>query len=211
MITPPEFTIRPTTPADYAATENVTREAFWNVYEPGADEHYLLHVMRSSDGFIPELDLVAVRDGEVVGNIVCDRSIIETDTGATVDVLTLGPVSVLPDFQGQGIGGALVEEVKKMAPNHGFSAILLYGDPNYYSRLGFIPAETLDIRTQVLELRDGALAGKSGRYEENDVYELDEQAVADFDKQFPPKEEIEGLPSQQRFQKLLRARSPRTD
>ena len=214
-----EFTIRRTASGDYDATEMVTREAFWNVYEPGCDEHYLLHVMRGSDGFIPELDLVAVRDGEVLGNIVCGRSIIETDAGGTVEVLTLGPVSVLPEFQGHGIGGALIDGVKRLASDLGFDAILLYGDPNYYRRFGFVPAETLDIRTandmyaeplQVLELRYGALDGKSGRYEENNVYEVDEQAVIEFDKQFHRKEEIEGLPSQQRFQYLLRARRPRS-
>jgi putative acetyltransferase len=58
MMVESEFTIRPTVPRDYRATEDVTREAFWNVYEPGCDEHYLLHVMRGSEGFIPELDLV---------------------------------------------------------------------------------------------------------------------------------------------------------
>jgi len=212
------ITIRPTETDDYSATEYVTREAFWNVYGPGCDEHYLLHVMRGSDGFIPQLDLVAVRNGEIVGNIVCDRSIIETDNSATVAVLSLGPVSVLPEFQGKGIGSALIEEVKKLAPNLGYDAILLFGDPDFYSRLGFIPAETLDIRTegnmyadplQVLELSDGALTGKAGRYKENDVYEVDEHGVAEFDQQFPPKEQMEGLPSQRRFQELLNARRPR--
>jgi predicted N-acetyltransferase YhbS len=212
------FAIRPTRPEDYSATENVTREAFWNVYVPGCDEHFLLHLMRGSEGFIPELDLVAIADGEVVGNIVCDRSIIKTDAGETLEVLTLGPVSVLPGLQGKGIGGALIEEVKRLAPRLGFEAILLYGDPNYYSRFGFILAEALDIRTegdmyaeplQVMELHVGALKGKSGRYIENDVYEIDDQAVIEFDKQFPPKEEITGLPSQLRFQELLQARRPR--
>jgi len=214
----PGFTIRATTPEDFRATEHVTREAFWNVYVPGCDEHYLLKVMRNSDGFIPELDLVAIHNGEVVGNIVCDRAKLETDTSETVKVLTLGPVSVLPEFQSKGIGSALIEEVKKLAADIGFEAILLYGDPNYYSRLGFIPAEALDIRTpgdmyaeplQVFELHESALTGKSGRYYENYVYEVDDQAVAEFDKAFPPKEEIEGLPSQLRFQELLQARRPR--
>jgi len=213
-----EVNIRQTFPDDFGVTENVTREAFWNVYGPGCDEHYLLHIMRGSADFIPELDLVAVHDGEIIGNIVCDRSVIKTDNGSTVAVLTLGPIAVLPEFQGQGAGGLLIEEAKRLARNLGFEAILLYGDPKYYSRLGFIPGETLDIRTandmyaeplQVIELSKGALTGKSGRYFENDIYDLEEQAATEFDKQFPPKEKIEGLPSQQRFQELLKARRPR--
>ena len=47
--------IRLETPADYAVVENLTREAFWNVYKPGADEHYFVHMMRSHETFIPEL------------------------------------------------------------------------------------------------------------------------------------------------------------
>ncbi len=55
--------LRTEQPADYAETEHVTREAFWNHYSPGCNEHYLLHIMRGSPSFIPELDVVAVHGG----------------------------------------------------------------------------------------------------------------------------------------------------
>ena len=42
-----EYSIRRETPEDYRAVEELTREAFWNVYKPGADEHYFVHQMRS--------------------------------------------------------------------------------------------------------------------------------------------------------------------
>jgi predicted N-acetyltransferase YhbS len=212
-----DFAIRRTVADDFGVTEYVTREAFWNVYGAGCDEHYLLQMMRGSDGFIPELDLVAVHDGEIVGNVVCNRAIIETDASGTVTVLALGPIAVHPKYQGKRIGSRLIEEVKNIAPSLGFEAILLYGDPNYYSRLGFLPAESLDIRTadnmyaeplQVVELRKGTLNGRSGRYIESD-YEIDDQKVIEFDKQFAPKEMVVGLPSQQRFHELLKARRPR--
>ena len=45
--------------SDYHETENITREAFWNHYSPGCDEHYLLHIMRNHPKFVPELDIVA--------------------------------------------------------------------------------------------------------------------------------------------------------
>ena len=60
-----ELKLRTEQPADYRETENVTREAFWNLYSPGCCEHYLLHVMRDSPAFVPELDLVAERDGRM--------------------------------------------------------------------------------------------------------------------------------------------------
>ncbi|PZW68277.1 hypothetical protein C8E88_101819, partial [Fibrobacter sp. UWR1] len=53
-----EYTIRQEQPADFSAVENLTREAFWNVYRPGCLEHYVLHCYRSNPGFIPELSLV---------------------------------------------------------------------------------------------------------------------------------------------------------
>ena len=59
--------LRTEQPADYAETEHVTREAFWNHYSPGCNEHYLLHIMRGSPSFIPELDVVAVHGGRSSG------------------------------------------------------------------------------------------------------------------------------------------------
>lgn len=56
--------------SDYPETENVVREAFWNRYSPGCYEHYLIHIMRYSRAFVPQLDFVAVFDDKIVGNIV---------------------------------------------------------------------------------------------------------------------------------------------
>lgn len=53
--------------SDYKETEFVTREAFWNHYSPGCNEHYLLHIMRDSPNFVKELDFVALCDGKIVG------------------------------------------------------------------------------------------------------------------------------------------------
>ena len=59
--------IRNETPSDYHAVEALTRESFWNVYKPGADEHYFVHMMRSHPDFIPELAFVLEKDGEIIG------------------------------------------------------------------------------------------------------------------------------------------------
>ena len=62
--------LRLETPADYAETEKVVREAFWNVYAPGCTEHYLVHVMRSSENFVRELAFVAVADSKIVSCVM---------------------------------------------------------------------------------------------------------------------------------------------
>lgn len=102
------LTLRPEIPSDYLEVENLTREAFWNVYAPGCVEHYLLHRLRCSSDFIPELDIVAERDGRIVGNVVCVSSRIDGDNGKRHEVLTLGPISVLPSCQRIGIGRRMI-------------------------------------------------------------------------------------------------------
>lgn len=207
--------IRPERPTDYRETENVTREAFWNYYTPGCNEHYMIHIMRGCPAFVPELDLVAADGDRIVGNGVCLKTIIQGDDGNDYAVLSLGPISVLPAYQRKGIGGKLITHIRYLAHEMGFRAILLYGDPDYYTRHGFIAAEALGIRTadnmyavahQVCELYENALAGVSGRYIEDGIYEIDAAAAAEFDKSFPEKEKVTGTPSQQRFQKMVAMR-----
>ena len=94
-----DIQIRLEQPADYSETEQVIREAFWNHYSPGCTEHYLLHVMRNSPNFVPELDFVAVANKKIIGSVVFMKSFILGDDGKRYDVLTLGPIAVLPVFQ----------------------------------------------------------------------------------------------------------------
>lgn len=62
------YTIRTEQPRDFKTVENLTREAFWNVYRPGCTEHYVLHCYRSEPDFVPELSLVLEVDGEIIGS-----------------------------------------------------------------------------------------------------------------------------------------------
>ena len=71
------LTMRLETEKDYRAVEELTREAFWNVYKPGADEHYFVHTMRSHPDFIPELAFVLELDGKIVGNIMYTKACLE--------------------------------------------------------------------------------------------------------------------------------------
>ena len=68
------ITIRLETKDDYRNTENLTREAFWNVYRPGCTEHYVLHCYRGDPAFVPELDFVMELNGELIGQIIYVRS-----------------------------------------------------------------------------------------------------------------------------------------
>lgn len=210
--------LRSEAPEDYRAVEELTREAFWNHYRPGCDEHYLAHVLREAEAFIRELDVVAEADGKIVGNIMYTRAQVLGDDGQSHPVLTFGPLSVLPAFQGLGIGTMLIEHTKRLARALGHGAILIYGDPAYYARTGFAPAKTYGIGTRedmyaaallALELEEGALANCPGRFLEDDAYAVDEEKARSFDQSFPPKPLQTGFASQDRFLELAGMYSPR--
>ncbi len=189
------------------------REAFWNQYCPGCGEHYLLHLMRGRHDFIRELDLVAVTEGGIVGNSVCMPSTIRRDDGEETEVLTLGPIGVLPDCQGRGIGAALLSRTCENARQLGFMAILLCGYPDYYSRHGFRPARDWGIRTaanqfsaalQICVLSPLPAHELKGTYHENSVYgEVDALALERFDMSFPRKEKMADTLGQRKFESFL--------
>ena len=195
-------------PSDYRTSENVMREAFWNVYAPGCSEHYLLHIMRRSPSFVKELAYVAVSGGKIVGMVAFLKSYIQADGGCLLDVLSMGPIGVLPECQRMGVGRKLIQRVQEKAARLGYRAILLCGEPRYYSKVGFVAAERYGIRTaenkyfaalHACPLYEGALDGASGRYFEDEIYNVDDAQVAAFDRLFPVKERIKGMPTQRRF------------
>ena len=70
-------------------------------------EHYLVHIMREHEDFIPELDFVLERNGHVIGNIMYTKAKLVDENGIEKEILTFGPVSILPDYQRMGYGKCL--------------------------------------------------------------------------------------------------------
>ena len=124
-----KITLRTELSSDYRATENTVREAFWNVYAPGAAEHYLLHCLRKSPDYMPRLATVAVCGDTVVGAIACAAGSIRTDAGQTLGVVTVGPLGVLPDWQRRGIGRMLLDRTAALAAMEGHSALCCAATP----------------------------------------------------------------------------------
>ena len=137
---PDSLIIRWETPADYAAAEHLTREAFWNVYRPGCNEHYILHVLRHDPACVPELDLVLEQGGRLIGQILYLRARIRADDGRDIPVLTFGPLSIHPDCQGRGYGRYLLKRSMARARALGAGALCIEGDAGFYGRSGFVPA-----------------------------------------------------------------------
>ncbi|MDD4494766.1 MAG: N-acetyltransferase [Eubacteriales bacterium] len=126
------LTIRPESPADYRIVEELTREAFWKNTDRGVtiDEHLLVHKLRKSHIFVPDLDYVAETDGRIIGNVMYSKSKIVAEGKQDYEVLTFGPLSVLPEYQNQGVGKALMQFTITEAKKLGYTAIVFCGEPD---------------------------------------------------------------------------------
>lgn len=192
--------IRLETKTDYRNVEEVTREAFWNVHFPGCDEHLLIHNIRDSKDFIPALSFVAEQEGQIIGHIAYTKAIIIKEENMEQEIISFGPLSVLPAFQKQGIGKALIRHSLEAAKEMGYLAVCIYGDPRYYSRFGFRSGERYGIKNEdgvyavplmALELQEGALDRLSGCFAVSKDFIMSEAEIEAFDKSFPPKEKSE--------------------
>ncbi len=192
-----DILIKNETEADYRTVEEVTREAFWNLYVPGCSEHYFVHVMREHPDFIRELDYVALVDGRIAGNIMYTRASLTVEEGKVLTIASFGPISVLPEYQRQGIGSRLIQHSLQTARDLGYKVVAIYGDPHNYCKHGFKNGKDLGISNGngdypngllALELEKGVLAGHRWRFQTSPVFECDERDVEEFDKRFPPKE-----------------------
>ncbi len=199
--------IRPEREEDYREVENLVREAFWNVYRPGCSEHYVIHVLRDDPAFVKELDLVMEKDGELIGQNMFMRTVIEADDGRVIPVLTMGPIGITPELKRRGYGKKLLDHCLEKATAMGFGAVLFEGNIGFYGHCGFEYARNFGIRYHYLpegaddsfflckELIPGYLDDVIGVYQTPQGYYVDDADVEEFDRMFPPKVKLK-LPGQ---------------
>ena len=202
--------IRNETVADHRAVENLVRESFWNVYRPGCQEHYVLHCLRDDPAFVPELDLVMEKDGELIGQTMFMRARIQADDGRDIPIMTMGPICIAPKYKRQGYGKRLLDHSLERAAALGCGALCFEGNILFYGKSGFTCASDFGIRYHGLpegadasfflcrELVPGYLDGVTGVYGPPEGYfvaERDPEAFEAFDAGFPRKEKLK-LPGQ---------------
>ena len=139
------YLIRQETPEDYRATENLVREAFWNVYRPGCLEHYVLHTYREREDFVPELDLVMEKEGTLIGQVMYVKAVIILDSGDELPIMTMGPIGIAPQYKRQGYGKALLDYSMEKARRIGTGALCFEGNIDFYGKSGFVVASTMGI------------------------------------------------------------------
>ena len=185
---------RKETSKDYYSTELMTMRAFWNVYGPGCNEHFLVHILRESKDYLPELSLVAEADGEIVGTIMYSKAKV-VDGDREHEVVAFGPLCVDPLYTNSGVGKRLLEESVSLAREAGYSGIIIFGEPEYYPKFGFETCDKYGITTadgrnfdafMCLPLSESFKEIHGKFYESADFEKCeDEAAVVEFSKQFP--------------------------
>lgn len=201
------ITIRKERKEDYKKVENLTRQAFYNVYMPGCVEHYLVHIMRNHEDFIPELDLVIEKEGEIIGNVMYTKAKLIDEKGEEKEILTFGPLSILPKYQRQGYGKMLLEHSLQKAKELGFDVIVIFGSPSNYVGRGFKSCKRYNISVEngtfptammVKELKEGVLDGRKWIYYDSPVMKIDEKKAKEYDNTLE-KMEKKHTPSQEEF------------
>ncbi len=205
-----DYIIRRETPADHRIVENLVRESFWNVYRPGCVEHFVLKCLRDAEAFVPELDFVMVKDGEIIGQNVFVKAEIRCSDGASFPILTMGPICVAPEWKRQGFGKKLLDFSLEKAAEYGAKAVCFEGNIDFYGKSGFTAASSFGLRYHGLpegaddsfflcrELLPHALDAIRGEYATPSCYfaaEENPDGFARYEAAFPSKEKKK-LPGQ---------------
>ena len=164
------ITLRKEEPKDFKTVFELIEKAFESEEMSDHKEQFLVERLRKSNAFIPELSLVAQIDEKIVGHILTTKLKIRNNTNE-FDSLALAPVSVLPEYQGKGIGGKLIIETHKTAKELGYKSIILLGHEKYYPKFGYeqadkfgieLPFEVPKENCMAIELVENGLNGVNG-------------------------------------------------
>lgn len=193
-VTRDDIVIRKEAPGDYHKTEQMTLKAFWNKHRMGCNEHLLVHKLRKSDVYLPELSRVAAVGDEIVGAILYSKAWLRKENGQEKEILLFGPLCVAPEWQGCGVGGLLLEETLALAKESGYAGVVIFGEPDYYPRHGFQTCDNFGITTadgknfdafMGIELVEGGLSGFGGSFYTPEVFEdLPEEENEAFTQRF---------------------------
>ena len=185
---------------DYLEVENLIRNSFWNVYRPGAYEHFIVHNLRNDKSFIRKLAFVIEKDDLIVGQINYSKGKLSTENGKDCEAIVLGPISIDENYQNMGYGSKLIEYTLGLIERNGIPYVFVVGDENYYRRFGFESASRYNIFLEgtnpneecpffMIKIFDkDKITCKKSIFSNPDVFNVDEKDVDEFDKQFEFKE-----------------------
>lgn len=166
-----EITIRQEQVSDHPIIFQLIEEAFRDEMYSDKREQFLVERLRNTEGFIPDLSLVAEVEGRVAAYILL-TAIKIISTHEVIPSLALAPVAVLPVFQGKGLGTALIEKAHDIARDLGYQSVIVLGHEKYYPKFGYksldhfnlsLPFEAPPENCMAIELVPGALSSLDGK------------------------------------------------
>lgn len=162
-----DFSIRQITKADYSTVYNLIKTAFETAEHKDGDEQDFAVYLRDGENYIPELDLVAELDEQLMGHIMFTKTYVTKPDGSKHNTLLVAPLSVLLEYRNMGVGSALMEEGLRIAAAMGYDTAFLIGDPVYYKKFGYkqshlyginhenLPAEYVMVKEIVSDILNG--------------------------------------------------------
>lgn len=201
---------------DHSEVENLVRDAFWNVYRPGAYEHYIVHNLREDSSVIIDLAYVIEKDGGIIGHINYSYGRLDIyrknrygvdikDNQASRKAVVLGPLSIAPEHQRHGKGSKLIIHSLKYAEEMNIPFVFVIGDEDYYSRFGFESASKYNLfldgtdpeeenpffMIKIMDKYENIFENLNydkGIFSNPKVFNVDDKKVDEFDKNFEYKE-----------------------
>src|SRR5208337_5073667 len=156
--------------SDHIEVEELIKLAFMKMVISDHKEYLLVHNLRNSKSFNPELSIVAEYENKIIGHILLSEIVIEDNEKKNI-ALSLAPVSVSPEFQNKGIGSQLIKYSHEVAQKIGYEIIIVLGHKKYYPKFGYTEAKKHGIKTSfkvkssnfiVKELKSNALQNIKG-------------------------------------------------
>lgn len=166
-----EITIRQEQVSEHPIIFQLIEKAFRDEMYSDKREQFLVERLRNTEGFIPDLSLVAEVEGRIAAYILL-TAIKIINKHEVIPALALAPVAVLPVFQGKGLGAALIEKAHGIARDLGYQSVIVLGHEKYYPKFGYrplhhfnlsLPFEAPPENCMAIELVPGALKGLDGK------------------------------------------------
>lgn len=184
---------------DYFEVEKLVRNSFWNIYRPGAFEHFIVHNLRNHPSFVKNLAYVIEKDDIIVAHINYSIGNINFEDENSCEALILGPVCVDENYQNQGYGSELINFTLDLSKEE-YPFVFVIGDENYYQRFGFESASKYNLFLEGTDFNEEnpffmikifeEADFKRGTVSIPDVFDVDEKDVDEFDERFEYKEKI---------------------
>lgn len=166
--------IRPECKEEYEDIYHLIQTAFSTAEVKDGTEQDYANKLRAGNWYIPELALVAEKDGKIIGHIMLTKTYIQQNNGEKMATLLVAPLSVLLEYRNQGVGSQLMKEGLARARSLGYTSAFLLGDPKYYQRFWFKASTAYNVyppafiskdhweNTMAIELQENALATIEG-------------------------------------------------